>query len=106
MWKRIVSNEGFRENGCLFYLYSNDLLLHTCRLADANRENGNKAHTLAKHSANNHRGALTSRELEVLALLENGENTNEIAAMMYISKRSVGNHIQHLLHKLHVHNRL
>jgi DNA-binding CsgD family transcriptional regulator len=84
----------------------NDLLLHTCRLEAATRKNGDNVHTVNKPSSNHARGALTSRELEILTLLADGKNTQEIASLMCISDRTVSNHIQHALYELHVHNRL
>ncbi len=90
----------------IFHGPGNDMLLHTCRLLDTTLKHDNNTKTVTRLSTNNNRGALTSRELEVLAHLANGRNTNEIASMMYISKRTVGNHIQHALYKLHVNSRL
>ena len=69
-------------------------------------EYSTKNHATTHPSANNHRGALTNREHEVLALLAEGKATREIASLMCISPATVRNHIQHILTKLHVHNRL
>ncbi len=49
---------------------------------------------------------LTHREIEVLRLLANATNTQEIADLLFISVATARNHIQHLSHKLKVHNRL
>lgn len=49
---------------------------------------------------------LTGRELEVLRLLAQGATTETIAAQLHISRTTVNNHIQHLLHKLNAHTRL
>ena len=49
---------------------------------------------------------LTNREGEVLALLMQGHNTQDIAQSLSISYITVRNHIQRILHKLHVHSRL
>jgi DNA-binding NarL/FixJ family response regulator len=38
--------------------------------------------------------------------LAEGKTTKEIASLMCISEATARNHIQHTLHKLHVHNRL
>lgn len=91
-------------------------LLHLCSSADENPEhtNGehsthqysNYNHTIARPSANNHRGALTNREQEVLALLAEGKTTRQIAKLMCISPATVRNHIQRTMFKLHVHTRL
>lgn len=43
---------------------------------------------------------LTSRELEVLQCLSDGESNREIAARLYISEATVKTHVVHLLEKL------
>jgi DNA-binding CsgD family transcriptional regulator len=43
---------------------------------------------------------LSSRELEVLALLTEGRTNREIAERLYISDRTVGVHVRHILAKL------
>ncbi len=48
---------------------------------------------------------LTEREVEVLKLVARGLTNPEIAALLVISERTVGNHIGHILHKLHLANR-
>jgi DNA-binding CsgD family transcriptional regulator len=84
----------------------NGLLLHICHQPDEAPEVSENNHTASKISGNCQRGALTSREREVLELLADGKTTREIASMMCISHATVRNHVQHMLHKLHVHNRL
>jgi PAS domain S-box-containing protein len=49
---------------------------------------------------------LTGRELEVLRLLAKGATTESIASQLSISRTTVNNHIQHILHKLNAHTRL
>jgi PAS domain S-box-containing protein len=49
---------------------------------------------------------LTPRETQVLELLARGMDTTEIAQALVISKVTVRNHVQHILHKLNVHSRL
>lgn len=44
--------------------------------------------------------ALTARELEVLPLLAAGRTNAEIAKALFISPRTVGVHMSHILHKL------
>lgn len=44
--------------------------------------------------------ALTARELEVLPLLAAGRTNAEIAKALFISPRTVGVHVSHILHKL------
>jgi len=49
---------------------------------------------------------LTRREFEVLGLLIEGRTTHEIERGLGVSHATIRNHIQHILHKLHVHSRL
>jgi two-component system, NarL family, nitrate/nitrite response regulator NarL len=51
------------------------------------------------------RGALTSRESEILRLLAQGLDQKDIAQKLSISPRTVGAHIEHILGKLGVHSR-
>jgi DNA-binding NarL/FixJ family response regulator len=46
------------------------------------------------------RAGLTSRELEVLGLLADGHNQQAIAERLFVSPRTVGKHIEHILAKL------
>jgi two-component system, NarL family, nitrate/nitrite response regulator NarL len=48
---------------------------------------------------------LTRRELDVLSLLVEGLSQPEIAERLFISPKTVGKHIEHILAKLGVHNR-
>ncbi|MFZ0903444.1 MAG: LuxR C-terminal-related transcriptional regulator, partial [Mycobacterium sp.] len=48
---------------------------------------------------------LTRREREVFDLLAEGHNDGEIAAALYISRRTVGNHVSAILAKLGMQNR-
>ena len=50
-------------------------------------------------------GALTGREHEVLALLVAGRSNREIAKQLYISEKTVRNHLSHLFDKLGVWSR-
>ncbi|MEI5102726.1 LuxR C-terminal-related transcriptional regulator [Streptomyces sp. PmtG] len=50
-------------------------------------------------------GGLSPRELEVLAELATGRTNREIAERLYITPRTVGTHIEHILAKLDVPNR-
>ncbi len=50
--------------------------------------------------------SLTSRELEVLALLSRGMDNGEIAGALYLSQHTVKNHVSSILLKLQVENRL
>jgi DNA-binding NarL/FixJ family response regulator len=48
---------------------------------------------------------LTARELEILRLLAEGHATGDIARHLFISRKTVGTHIEHILRKLRVHSR-
>ncbi len=48
---------------------------------------------------------LTDRELEVLKLIAAGDNNSEIAARLYVSNKTVRNHISNIFTKLQVHSR-
>jgi DNA-binding CsgD family transcriptional regulator len=48
---------------------------------------------------------LTSREVEVLAMLAAGRNTPEIAERLHISQLTARSHIQNILEKLEVHSK-
>ena len=84
----------------------NGLVLHICRPPEEAPEHVQHNHVENHRLHNGHRAALTQRELEVLELLAEGKTTKEIASLMCISEATARNHIQHTLHKLHVHNRL
>ncbi len=48
---------------------------------------------------------LTKREREVFELLVQNKSTSEIADILYISKKTVRNHISNVIQKLGVHGR-
>ena len=48
---------------------------------------------------------ITVREQDVLRLLVEGKSDREIAAALYLSHRTVGNHVLHILTKLNVESR-
>jgi len=48
---------------------------------------------------------LTRRELDVLSLLVDGLSQPEIAAKLFVTPKTVGKHIEHILAKLGVHSR-
>lgn len=49
---------------------------------------------------------LSPREKEVLGLLAAGGSTKSISMSLFLSRTTVNNHIQHILHKLDAHTRL
>ena len=51
-------------------------------------------------------GPLSARELEVAALVAAGRPNEQIAAELYLSERTAQNHVQHILTKLGVANRI
>jgi DNA-binding NarL/FixJ family response regulator len=64
------------------------------------RELGGPARTGAKGI-----GTLSKREIEVLRLLGEGLSNAEIAARLYISTKTAGNHVSNVLSKLGLRNR-
>ena len=49
---------------------------------------------------------LTARETEVLRLVATGMSYKEIASELFLSHRTVQNHVQNTLNKLQLHNRV
>jgi LuxR family transcriptional regulator, regulator of acetate metabolism len=64
-------------------------------------------HGLNGHGLNGHglHGLLTRRELEVVAMLAEGETNARIAQRLVVSEDTVKSHVKHILRKLGVHNR-
>jgi DNA-binding NarL/FixJ family response regulator len=58
------------------------------------------------HDPGPERPLLTDRETEVLRLVSQGLNSKDIAARLVLSHRTVQNHTQSVLTKLHLHNRV
>ncbi|MFE7666236.1 helix-turn-helix transcriptional regulator [Streptomyces celluloflavus] len=59
----------------------------------------------ARHQDARRPGGLSPRELQVLAELTAGRTNREIAERLYITPRTVGTHIEHILAKLGLPNR-
>jgi DNA-binding NarL/FixJ family response regulator len=51
-------------------------------------------------------GTLTPRELDVLSLLADGRTNKEVAAALFISQKTAGVHVSHILAKLGVRSRV
>jgi PAS domain S-box-containing protein len=49
---------------------------------------------------------LTTRQMEVLRLLGEGASTDQIAAMLHVSRETVRNHVRNILRALGAHSRL
>ena len=60
----------------------------------------------AASTSGTERLGLTERETEVLRLVATGMTYKQIAAHLFISHRTVQNHVQNTLGKLHLHNRV
>ncbi len=56
-------------------------------------------------SSHRNLSSLTTRELEILALIGSGANNDEIARLSHISKRTVETHIHHIYSKLGLESR-
>ena len=52
-----------------------------------------------------HPDGLTNREVEVLALIARGKTNKQIADLLFISSKTVGNHVQKILAKTAAANR-
>ncbi len=70
-----------------------------------------RAHGIRRGPRAKHRHALsgwdslTPAETKVAALVEDGLSNPEIAAKLFLSKRTVGTHVSHILKKLNVNSR-
>lgn len=68
------------------------------------REEGRQSPAHAAQGAAGHE-ALTERELEILQLIVDGHSNKEIARSLYISEKTVKNHVTNLLRKLDLSDR-
>ncbi len=76
------------------------------RCDDKLRSLGAKVPRGARASTKSNVGGLTDREVEVLALLDEGLRNAEIAARLHLSEKTVGHHVSSILAKLGVSSRL
>lgn len=65
-----------------------------------------RASTADPEAAEKVQAELTARELEVLKLIANGKDNAQIARDLYISSKTVKNHISNILAKLQISNRI
>ena len=99
--------QNFTLNSLLLFGNSGkEQLLHICHPPEETPDPLPKTNGIIRNLGHLPKRSLTDRELEVLELLAEGKATHEIASLMCISEATVRNHVQHLLGKLHVHNRL
>lgn len=66
---------------------------------------GGVAHLLKKENDQNAKPLLTKREREVFELLVQDKTTKDIADLLYISEKTVRNHISNVMQKLGVKGR-
>lgn len=67
--------------------------------------NATKPQNLYLHS-NGHEVVLTKAESKCIALLLEGKTANETAEMLFISRRTIEKHLEHIREKLNCHNKL
>jgi DNA-binding NarL/FixJ family response regulator len=65
-----------------------------------------RAHGKSEDAAETIRAELSDREVEVLKLIANGKDNAQIASELFISPKTVKNHISNILMKLQIDNRI
>jgi DNA-binding NarL/FixJ family response regulator len=65
-----------------------------------------RAHETSEDAAQKVTAELSDREIEVLKLIANGKDNADIAQELYISPKTVKNHISNILMKLQIENRI
>ena len=61
--------------------------------------------TIALPSHRNYQDGLTAREVEVIRLIAAGRSNPQIATELFISVKTVGNHVSNILNKTSLTNR-
>ena len=89
----------------LFNAPGKEVFVHLCRPESDVNESTVTKHVTNNSAANHQPKTLTPRETEVLTLLHKGMTVAETAAALGVNASTVRSHIQHILFKLHVHNR-
>lgn len=112
---RLEAVMGFAEAGAHGFFSANgaidDLVLTVVKLAEGEMTCSSKvagellAHVASRSMPYPCQSSLTSREREVLQLLQRGCSNKEIARAMSISCATVKNHVHHLLEKMQVKSR-
>lgn len=98
--------QGFTVTTLVLFDIRGATLIHMCRIElPATREKVPFA-PLRESGRGHGQGVLTHRERQVLDHLSDGHSTREIATLLSISLKTVRNHVEHILHKLHAHSRL
>jgi DNA-binding CsgD family transcriptional regulator len=98
--------QGFTVTTLVLFDTPDAKLIHLCRQEPAVAREDSTRGPLSGPNRTGARGVLTRREREVLQYLSDGHTTQEIASRLSISVRTVRNHVEHILHKLHAHSRL
>ena len=93
------AREKFEQALLLFQLLENTFE------ANRTREQLTQLTQPLNHSTPKLPAGLSAREAEVLRLLAQGHSNREIAQQLYLSEKTVANHITHIFTKLNVENR-
>jgi len=83
-----------------------DLMVHLCRNESGTKHKLTNGFSKQRTAPLARRGNLTTREIEVLSLLAEGNSTSEVSSSLQLSAHTVRNHIHNVLFKLQVNNRM
>ncbi len=78
----------------------------TANVAGTARHPGSLPPEIEPNVTQTSRLPLTPRQIEVLQLLADGEDTKQIASRLFISVKTVRNHFENILYRLEVHSRV